>query len=91
MARDTADLDPKGLIRESYRIDGIGLPECRSIFLDWAISVPAGADAHALIPDLLALYAQDAPDHPMTQVLREGLAGPAPGGRRGGRRARMEG
>jgi hypothetical protein len=91
MARDLADLDPKGLIRESYRIEGIGLPECRSIFLDWAISVPAGADAHALIPDLLARYGQDAPDHPMTQVLREGLAAPAPSGRRGGRRARVEG
>jgi hypothetical protein len=91
MARDTAELDPKGLIRESYRIDGIGLPECRSIFLDWAISVPAGTEAHALIPDLLAHYGQDAPDHPMTQVLREGLAAPAPGGRRGGRRARLEG
>jgi hypothetical protein len=88
---DLGQLDPKGLIRESYRIDGIGLAECRSIFLDWAISIPAGADAHALIPDLLAHYGPAAPDHPMTQVLREGLAAPAPGGRRGGRRARLEG
>jgi hypothetical protein len=91
MARDTAELDPKGLIRESYRIEGIGVPECRSIFLDWAISIPAETEAHSLIPDLLAHYGQDAPDHPMTQVLREGLAAPAPGGRRGGRRARIEG
>jgi hypothetical protein len=89
--RDPAILDPKGLIRESYRIEGIGLPECRSIFLDWAISVPAGTDAHALIPELLAHYGAEAPDHPMTQVLREGLAAPAQGGRRGGRRARREG
>jgi hypothetical protein len=91
MARDPAELDPKGLIRESYRIEGIGLPECRSIFLDWAISVPAGTEARALIPDLLTLYGQDAPDHPMTQVLREGLTAPAAGVRRGGRRARVEG
>lgn len=91
MARDLAELDPKGLIRESYRIEGIGLPECRSIFLDWAISLPAGTEAHVLIPDLIALYGQDAPDHPMTAVLREGLAAPAPTGRRGGRRARQEG
>ena len=91
MARDLAHLDPKGLIRESYRIDGIGLPECRSIFLDWAISVPAGADAHAFIPDLLAHYGLDAPDHPMTKVLREGLTAPAPSGRRGGRRRRRVG
>ena len=88
-APDLAELDPKGLIRESYRIDGIGLPECRSIFLDWAMSVPAGAEARALIPGLLSAYAGDAPDHPMTQVLRDGLAAPAPAsGRRGGARAR---
>jgi len=45
MERD-AD-DPKGLIRESYRIEGIGMAECRSIFLDWALSLPDGADAGA--------------------------------------------
>ena len=28
--------DPKGLIRESYRMEGIGPAECRSNFLDWA-------------------------------------------------------
>jgi hypothetical protein len=84
---DPARLDPKGLIRESYRIEGIGLGECRSIFLDWAISIPAGTDARALIPALLEVYGH-APDHPMTQVLREGLVDPAPSGRRGGRRSR---
>jgi hypothetical protein len=89
--RDAGELDPKGLIRESYRIEGIGLPECRSIFLDWAISVPAGAEARTLIPGLLTLYGTDAPDHPMTQVLREGLAEAPPGRRRGGRRTRVEG
>ncbi len=88
MAGDPARLDPKGLIRESYRIDGIGLAECRSIFLDWAISLPPGAEARDLIPGLLAQYGQDAADHPMTQVLRDGLAAPAPVGRRGGRRGR---
>ena len=31
------DLDPKGLIRESYRIEGISAPEFRSIFLYWAL------------------------------------------------------
>jgi hypothetical protein len=86
---DLAQADPKGLVRESYRIEGIGLAECRSIFLDWAISVPAGAEARELIPALLATYGGAAPDHPMTQVLREGLAA-APGpGRRGGRSARL--
>jgi hypothetical protein len=89
--RDMTELDPKGLIRESYRIEGIGLAECRSIFLDWAISIPVGAEARTLIPGLLEVYGAAAPDHPMTQVLREGLAEAAPGGRRGGRRGRAGG
>mgnify|MGYP000087492773 CR=1 FL=1 len=52
MAKGDA-LDPKGLIEESYKIDGIVAPECRSIFLDWALSyqgVPAVATAALLAP-----------------------------------------
>ena len=37
------EADPKGLVRESYRIDGITLGECRSIFVDWALSLPVDA------------------------------------------------
>ena len=37
---------------------------------------------------LLAFYAPDAPDHPMTAVLREGLAAAQAPKRRGGRRGR---
>lgn len=86
---DTTDLaDPRGLIRESYRIDGITLEECRSIFLDWAISVPLGEESTSHVEALLARYADDAPDHPMTRVLREALAPAARTGRRGGARGR---
>ena len=85
---DLSRADPKGLVRESYRIEGIGLEECRSIFLDWAISLPAGTEGRDLIPLLLAAYGLAAPDHPMTRVLTEGLAVVPPSGRRGGRKAR---
>ena len=79
--------DPKGLIREAFRIDGITKPECRSIFLDWALSVEA-ADMHPLIEALLAQYAVEPDDHPMKQVLAEGLqARPRPR-RRGGWQSR---
>lgn len=81
--------DPKGLIRESYRIDGITAGECRSIFLDWALSVPIGAETAPLIDALLLQYGGGQPDHPMTQVLREGLAAKPQTKRRGGRAARM--
>jgi hypothetical protein len=39
---DLAEADPKGLVRESYRIEGITPGECRSIFMDWALSIPVG-------------------------------------------------
>lgn len=88
MARVTDRNDPKGLIYESYRIEGISEPECRSIFLDWAISVPVGEDSHAMIRQLLARYGEDNPEHPMTGVLNDAL-GPQTGGvRRGGARGR---
>ena len=45
--------DPKGLIRESYRMEGIGSAECRSIFLDWALSLPEGHDNAAAITQVL--------------------------------------
>lgn len=82
------ELDPKGLIYESYRIDGITLTECRTIFLDWALSVPSESDTPQILRALLARYEPDAPDHPMTAVLREGLTTMAVPRRRGGWRSR---
>lgn len=85
---DSASTDPKGLIRESYRIDGITIGECRSIFLDWALSIPGAQDPAAIIPALLQQYGTEAPDHPMTQVLRQGLGDSSVPRRRGGWAAR---
>ena len=82
-------IDPKGLIRESYNIDGIGLAECRTIFMDWAIGVPLDAEMRDHLRALLGRYEAAHPDHPMTGVLREGLAEAPAEGRRGGRRARQ--
>ncbi len=88
MPRDTDAIDPKGLIRESYRIDGITGGECRSIFLDWAISVPVGEDSRVYVRSLLDRYGEASPDHPMTQVLREALADAGQARRRGGAQGR---
>ena len=86
---DRDPLDPKGLVRESYRIEGITEAECRSILFDWAVSTPGTPEEHGeAIRALLDRHATDAPDHPMTRVLREGLGVPPRGGRRGGWRAR---
>lgn len=80
--------DPKGLIFEAYRIDGITPSQCRSIFLDWALSLPAGQDTDAVLSDLLERYGTDAPDHPMSDVMRQGLTKITNPRRRGGWRAR---
>jgi hypothetical protein len=84
MERD-AD-DPRGVIAEAYRMEGIGPAECRSVFLDWALGM---ADARGAIPRLLQRH--DAPGHPMTVVLREGLEAPPEPRRRGGRAGRTGG
>jgi len=82
--------DPKGLIRESYLIDGITAGECRSVFMDWALSLPVGAGFKEALAHLIAVYAAGNPDHPMSTVLQDGLTLPeAEARRRGGRAARV--
>lgn len=80
--------DPKGLIAEAYRIDGITPGECRTIFLDWALSLPDGSDSRSILAILVARYEADVPDHPMTAVMREGMQAMTQRGRRGGWRSR---
>lgn len=82
-------LDPRGLIRDAYRIEGIDAGQCRSVFLDWVLGASAMPELSAQINTLADYYAKDMPDHPMSHVLGEGLAGPvALKGRRGGWRSR---
>lgn len=76
--------DPKGLIFESYRIEGISDGECRSILIDWALSLPDEMDQREALTLLLDQYGAESA-HPMTALLREGLGAPQPG-RRGRRR-----
>ncbi len=82
------EVDPKGLMREAYRIEGITESECRSIFMDWALGLPA-VDPHEAIRVMLATYCAAAPDHPMTRVLTAGLVPADTPRRRGGRAARV--
>jgi hypothetical protein len=80
--------DPKGLIFESYRIEGITKSECRTIFLDWALSLPIEMDTGKTLQVLLTQYGGVNADHPMNEVMQEGLAGMAAPRRRGGWRSR---
>lgn len=83
------NLDKAGLIRESYRIEGIQASECRSIFLDWVIKLPASVTPQAAARHMLDEYGSAHPDHPMTGVLSEALNDTSETGRRGGRKARI--
>lgn len=82
--------DPKGLIREAFRMDGITAPECRMIFLDWALGVPSSVDTQGAVGAILAAYADTPQDHPMITTLKEAQADAAPAKRRGGRQGRMQ-
>ena len=86
---ELSEADPKGLVRESYLIEGISLGECRSIFLDWALSLPVGADVVPPLNHLIATYVAANPDHPMNEVLAQGLTPPEAPRRRGGRMGRV--
>ncbi|MEM6546960.1 MAG: hypothetical protein AAF713_04380 [Pseudomonadota bacterium] len=67
--------DPRNLIAEAFRIEGIGAEDCRSIFFDWALGLPAETDAAAAATALLAEY-RDAPeDHPMRALLQAAREG----------------
>jgi hypothetical protein len=86
---DLGEADPKGLVRESYRIDGITGGECRSIFMDWALSIPVGRSVPDAVRVLIATYALPEPEHPMSAVLHQALTAPEAPRRRGGRVGRQ--
>ncbi|MWD26157.1 hypothetical protein E0K89_001540 [Aquicoccus sp. SCR17] len=81
--------DPRALIREAYRIEGITEADCRVIFLDWAMGQPEETPAEPAIRRLLDRYGPAEPDHPMTRVLEESFGEAETPRRRGGRRARL--
>ena len=83
--------DPRRMIAKAYLMEGLGAGECRSIFLDWALGLPAETDQRRAVSRLVAEYSAAYPTHPMTEVLRAAAA-PAPAPRRrGGAGARRAG
>lgn len=83
--------DPKGLIKDSFRIEGITIEECRSVFVDWALSLESEVDVRGALNALSEHYGSDIQKHPMLDVLSEGMAEPAVKGRRGGWAGRRAG
>ena len=71
MTEDIVQLDPTGLVREAYRIEGISAADCRGIFFDWALGLKDGLDSVEAAKKLLLHYAGQPKDHPMSIVLKE--------------------
>ena len=67
------DYDPKKLISESFKINGISDVECRSIFFGWVLDSNNCFDMNEALKILYQKYSLDYPKHPMTKVLLEGL------------------
>ena len=65
--------DEKGLIFEAYNIENIDSSSCRVIFFDWLISLDESIDQGEAITELLKAYSSSFPNHPMTELLMEGL------------------
>ena len=65
--------DEKGLIFEAYNIEDIGSGSCRVIFFDWLISLDPSINQSEAINELLKAYSSKFPNHPMTELLVEGL------------------
>ncbi|MEM9043237.1 MAG: hypothetical protein AAGC81_00975 [Pseudomonadota bacterium] len=84
MKRNAHPLDPRDLIAESYRIEGIGPEDCRSIFFDWALGLDPAENPVSAATVLLEHH-QPPQDHPMTVLLREAAEGTARPRRRRGR------
>ena len=65
--------DPRGLIFEAYNLVTVSEAECRSIFLDWALGLEPKYDALEEIKTYLDYYEAIYSNHPMNEVLHEGL------------------
>ena len=90
MLEPTHPADPQDLIAEAFRIEGISLEDCRTIFFDWAVGRPPNTDLAADVQTLLTHHEAQPKDHPMTLTLTEGLQSAQKPRRRGGWRSRRE-
>jgi len=82
--------DPKGLMKDAFAMVGISESECRSIFLDWVLSVPDTVNLQGEVERLIGHYAPlHAATHPMLETLRAAGTTSERPKRRGGRKTRL--
>ena len=72
MQSEMLECDKRGVIYDAYRMDGIREEECRSIFLDWVMGIPLEEDVSGYIALMFDHYTAHYPNHPMTNILKDG-------------------
>lgn len=80
--------DAKDLMHDVFQMEDITAPDCRTVFMDWALSRADLRDSEEALKSLIAHYEPGFPHHPMIAVLKEGLVRNIKTGRRGGWRSR---
>ncbi len=65
--------DPRNLISDIYAMETISKSECRTVFLDWVLGLPEDADVQNYMKMFHDQYSSTHPDHPMTEIFREGI------------------
>ena len=61
--------DPRNLIHEAFRLEGLSDADARAIFFDWALGLPTGTDAAEAARALLVHHAACPREHPMRRLL----------------------
>ena len=74
MEKYSLEGDPRGLMYEAYRMEGITSEDCRSIFFDWALGLKSELNPIEALTIIYSVYAEKNPGHPMNLVLEEGLS-----------------
>lgn len=69
---ENISLDPAGLFRDAFSIKNISKEDCKVIFLNWVVANTSTNSMQSNIISLLEEYGTRFPDHPMTEILKEG-------------------
>ncbi len=68
--------DPRGLFRDGFAMENLSDSECRTIFLEWAMTLRDDVDMVHSLGVLHAHYQSEYSEHYLFKLITEGLQGP---------------
>jgi len=78
---DLKQADPKNTFGKAYSMPDLTVEECRTVFLEWVISIE-GENSASYVTAVLEEFSPAYPTHPLTQLLQAALQGRAVSKRR---------